>query len=68
MDYSEDFEIWTSENMIAASGLPVKAGVGVRDWMMWCVDQGHCRDEFNKRIAGKQRAWKVFPLSKNEEE
>lgn len=63
----DDEEIWTSENMISAAGLPVKAGVGVRDWMAWCVKEGHCRDEFNKRIAGKQRAWKVFPLSKNEE-
>lgn len=65
MDLSEHDEIWTSENMISASGIPVKAGVGVRDWMTWCVREGHCRDEFNKRIAGKQRAWKVFPLSKN---
>lgn len=62
----DEYEIWTSERMIKKSGLARKAGISVRTWLQWCVEEGHCRLADNERCANKQRNWKVFPLNKLE--
>ena len=51
--------IYTTEAMFKATGIPVRAGVGARAFLSWCVEQGHCKDETGY-IDGQRQRWKVF--------
>lgn len=67
-DAHETVEVWTSESMLKASGLPRKAGISPRTWLNWCVDEGYARDMSNKKCSGIQRGWKSFPVNRGGED
>jgi len=56
-------EVWVSESTVKASGLPREAGVGVRAWLNWLVDNGLAKDVGRKRIGGMQPRWKAIDMA-----
>lgn len=57
-------EVWLSESSVKASGIPREAGVGVREWMQWMVDDGFAQGRGRKRIGGMQPRWKAVDMEK----
>jgi hypothetical protein len=58
-------QIWTSETHLKGSGFGQRAGVSIRSWLSWCVDQGHCEDRgrVTPPRGGRRTRWKIFDVN-----
>lgn len=52
-----EFELWTTESMLRASGIDVSAGVQVRGWLDFLVREGRAGDVGRFRLEGMRRRW-----------
>lgn len=60
-------QFYTSESHIKKSGLPSEAGVGIRAFLHWAVDEGHARRESSRtRRGGRRCRWYIFQRDRNE--